>query len=70
MSLKFQTAKWDVEITWEQLTVTPLGKMDGDDYRSADQDVSNPKISAANYFLFDLIGQLFASGQHQEQISK
>ena len=70
MSLKFQTTKWQVEITWEQLTVTPIGMVDGNYHRSADYDTSKSQIGAANYFLFDLIGQLFASGQPQERISK
>lgn len=70
MSLKFQTTKWDVEITWEQLTITPLGTVQGNHHMHNEGTESKSQSGAANYFLFDLIGQLFGSTTKQEHVSQ
>jgi hypothetical protein len=70
MSLKFQTRKWDVEITWEYLTLTPLGTTTSP--RGTMSADSSPLVQTnnTNYFLFELIAQLFASQHKQEHLSQ
>lgn len=71
MSLKFQTRKWDIEINWEQLTMTPLGTTLSGHNSMIEEDVADQsQPGTTSYFLFDLIGQLFGSTQKQEQLSK
>ncbi|MBL8206955.1 MAG: hypothetical protein JNM09_22170 [Blastocatellia bacterium] len=70
MSLKFQTRKWDIEINWEQLTITPLGTTLGGHNAMIEDVADQSQSGTASYFLFDLIGQLFGSTQKQEQLSK
>ncbi len=70
MSLKFQTRKWDVEITWEQMTLTPLGT--ANDHRDTGSENTSGIVQTnnTNYFLFNLIEQLFAPGRKQEHLSQ
>lgn len=68
MSLKFQTRKWDVEITWEQMTLTPLGTANGDSLH--EHHISNNPTNASNNFLFNLIEQMFAPKQTQEHLQQ
>ena len=75
MSLKFETAKWNVEITWEQLTLTPLGTANsnhgGNSQGTNSEDTSGiVQPSNTNPFLFNLIEQLFTPGHNQEHLSQ
>ena len=72
MSLKFDTAKWNIEITWEQLTLTPLGTANANRGMSSENTsgILQPRTSNTNHFLFNLIEQLFAPGQKQEHLSQ
>lgn len=68
MSLKFETRKWDVEITWEQMTLTPIGTVNGDSMNQ--HSISQDPTTASNNFLFNLIEQIFAPTPHQEHLSQ
>ncbi len=70
MSLKFQTRKWDVEITWEQMTLTPLGTGNGPREMNSETTSGLVQNHNTNYFLFHLIEQLFAPGHKQEHLSQ
>jgi hypothetical protein len=69
MSLKFETAKWNVEITWEQMTLTPLGTAPGHGDANPENTSGLVQTTNTNYFLFNLIEQLFAPGHKQEHSS-
>ncbi len=69
MSLKFETAKWNVEITWEQMTLTPLGSANSRRDPNPENTSGLVPTNNTNYFLFNLIEQLFAPGQQQEHSS-
>jgi hypothetical protein len=66
--MRFQTRKWDVELTWEQMTLTPLGTTTSG--TSADQKTGIVQPDHRNFFLFELIEQVFAPNQKQEQLSQ
>jgi hypothetical protein len=68
--MKFQTTKWDVEITWEQLTITPTGTTAGQSHTRAEEANENSHPRTAHYFLFNLLGQLGGAEQKQEQLSQ
>lgn len=68
MSMKFQTRKWDVEITWEQMTLTPIGTANGDSLNQ--HSISKDSNTASSNFLFNLIEQIFAPKQTQEHLSQ
>lgn len=68
MSLKFQIRKWDVEISWEQLTLTPPGAKDGDSFTENKPGII--QTNNTNYFLFNLIENLFTSTHKQEHLSQ
>jgi hypothetical protein len=68
MSLKFQTAKWNVEINWKQMTLTPLGTTNARNSNSENTS-GNVPTNNTNYFLFKLIDQIFTPGQKQEHLS-
>ncbi len=70
MSLKFDTAKWNVEITWEQLTLTPLGTANSHRDTSSENTSGIVQPSNTNPFLFNLIEQLFTPGHNQEHLSQ
>ncbi|HEX4950258.1 MAG TPA: hypothetical protein VFZ34_26575 [Blastocatellia bacterium] len=70
MSLKFQTRKWDVEITWEQMTLTPLGTTKDVRDTRPENPTDSAQTNAANYFLFNLIEQIFAPSYKQEHLSQ
>lgn len=70
MSLKFQTRKWDVEITWEQMTLTPLGTTNSVRGTMTDNKTGIIQTTNTNYFLFNLIEQLFAPTKKQEPLSQ
>lgn len=70
MSLKFQTRKWDVEITWEQMTLTPLGTANDQRATSSENTSGLVQTNNTNYFLFHLIEQLFIPGHKQEHLSQ
>lgn len=70
MSLKFQTRKWDVEITWEQMTLTPLGTATGQRGTIADPKTGIVQTDNRNDFLFKLIEQVFAPTHKQESLSQ
>lgn len=70
MSLKFQTRKWEVEITWEQMTLTPLGTTNIVRGAMADKKTGIIQTTNTNYFLFNLIEQLFAPTKKQEPLSQ
>ena len=70
MSLKFQTRKWDVEINWQQMTLTPLGTASGQRDSIANDKTGIVQTSNTNYFLFELIEQVFAPNRKQEHLSQ
>ena len=70
MSLKFQTRKWDVEITWEQMTLTPLGTATGQRGTMTEHKTGIVQADNRNYFLFKLIEQVFAPRYKQEHLSQ
>jgi hypothetical protein len=70
MSLKFQTAKWNVEINWKQMTLTPLGTANGHRDSSSENTSGIVQTNNTNYFLFDLIDQIFTPGHKQEHLSQ
>lgn len=70
MSLKFETTKWNVEITWQQLTLTPLGTAQSNRGTNADNNSALVQTNPTNYFLSTLIERLFTSGHKQEHLSQ
>ena len=70
MSLKFETTKWNVEITWQQLTLTPLGTAHSNRGTSSEPNSDLAQTNPTNYFLFNLIERLFTAGHKQEHLSQ
>lgn len=70
MSLKFETAKWNVEINWKQMTLTPLGTANGHRDSNSENTSGIVQTNNTNYFLFKLIDQLFTPGHKQEHLSQ
>ena len=70
MSLKFQIRQWEVEMTWEQMTLTPLGTTQSTNGTMPENKTGITKTTNTNYFLFDLIEQLFVPTYQQEHLSK
>jgi len=70
MSLKFQTRKWDVEINWQQMTLTPLDTATGQRRSLGENHTGIVQPENRNYFLFELIEQVFAPNRKQEHLSQ
>lgn len=70
MSLKFQTRKWDVEINWQQMTLTPLGTTTDQRGSMPEHKTGIVQTDNRNYFLFELIEQVFAPNRKQEHLSQ